>query len=63
MCVMYDNRILPTFEQAGRFATMVGVHTAEDWAKYTEGLTRQDLFEKVLTVTNQRVMQIALEGE
>lgn len=53
---------LPTFEQAGRFAKLIGVSTPEAWAKYIDGRTREDLFQAVLSVTNKRVIQIAMEA-
>lgn len=49
---------LPTFEQAGRFALLVGVRTPEAWAAYVEGKSREDLFEQVLAVLNRRVIQL-----
>ena len=52
---------LPTFEQTRAFASMVQVHSPEDWAKYCEGLTREDLFQKVLSVINGRVVNSSLE--
>jgi hypothetical protein len=53
---------LPTFEQAGRFAGLIGCKSPEDWARYTAGLSRTALFEKVLTVINNRITFAPLEG-
>jgi len=53
---------LPSFEQAGLFAAMIGIRTPEAWAAYTAGKTREDLFQQLLSVTNARVIQIALEA-
>ena len=60
---MRNNNSLPTFEQAGRFASMVGVRTKEAWERYTAGKTREDLFQQVLSVINNRVVQTPLEAE
>ena len=60
---MRNNNSLPTFEQAGRFASMVGVRTKEAWDSYTAGKTREDLFQQVLSVINNRVVQTPLEAE
>jgi hypothetical protein len=59
---MRNNNILPSFEQAGRFASMVGVRTQEAWARFTAGKTREDLFQQVLSVINNRVVQTPLEA-
>lgn len=56
------NKALPNFQEAGRFATLIGVHTAEAWERYCAGKSRQDLFEQVLSVINQRVIQVAMEA-
>ena len=60
---MRNNNSLPTFEQAGRFASMVGARTKEAWDRYTAGKTREDLFQQVLSVINNRVVQTPLEAE
>jgi hypothetical protein len=56
-----QNKALPSFEQAGRFAVGMGCHNEQQWQKFTEGMTRADLFERLMSWTNQRVIQIALE--
>ena len=58
---MRNNNSLPTFEQAGRFASMVGARTKEAWDRYTAGKTREDLFQQVLTASNNRIIQTPLE--
>ena len=60
---MRNNNSVPTFEQAGRFAALVGVHTKEAWDRFTAGKTREDLFQQVLSVINNRVVQTPLEAE
>jgi hypothetical protein len=57
-----QNKALPTFEQAGRFAQMIGIRTAEAWDRYIAGKTHEDLFQQVLSVINARVVQIPLEA-
>jgi len=57
-----NNNSLPTFEQAGRFASMVGVRTEEGWKRYVAGKSREDLFQQVLSVINNRVVQTELEA-
>lgn len=52
---------LPTFEQAGRFATMIGIRTPEEWDRYTAGKSRQDLFEQVISVANKIIILASLE--
>ena len=59
---MRNNNSLPTFEQAGRFASLVGVRTREGWARFTAGKTREDLFQQVLSIINDRVVQTPLEA-
>ena len=59
---MRNNNILPSFEQAGRFAALVGVRTKEAWQKFTAGKTREDLFQQVLSVIKDRVVQTPLEA-
>ena len=53
---------LPTFEQAGRFAQIVGCKTELEWVHYTAGMTREDLFQRVLSVINARVTLAKLEN-
>lgn len=53
---------MPTFEQAGRFAKLIGITTPEAWDAYVVGKTREDLFQQVLSATNARVIQVALEA-
>jgi hypothetical protein len=57
-----QNKSLPSFEQAGRFATLVGARTAEAWAAWTKGKTREDIFQQVLSAINNRVVQTPLEA-
>ena len=59
---MRNNNSLPTFEQAGRFASMVGARTKEAWDRYTAGKTREDLFQQVLSAINNHVVQTPLEA-
>lgn len=60
---MRDNSpALPTFQQAGAFARLIGINSPEVWARYIEGKSRQDLFEQVISVINQRVIAIQLEA-
>lgn len=56
------NKKLPSFEEAGRFAQMIGIRTAEAWARYTAAKSRDDLFQQVLSVINARVIQTTLEA-
>ena len=56
------NNSLPSYEQAGCFAAMVGVRTREGWERFTAGKTREDLFQQVLSVINDKVMQTPLEA-
>ena len=53
---------MPTFEQAGRFAKLIGINTRDAWEAYIVGRSREDLFQQVLSVTNARVIQVALEA-
>jgi hypothetical protein len=53
---------LPTFAQAGRFATGIGIKTPEAWAEFCKNKTRDDIFQQLLSWTNKRVIQIALEA-
>jgi hypothetical protein len=53
---------LPTFAEAGRFATMVGVTSERGWLDFVKGLTRESLFQKVLSVVNQKIIQTPLEA-
>ena len=55
-------KALPTFEQAGRFAALVGIRTKEAWDKYVADKSREDLFQQVLTVINNRIVQTPLEA-
>lgn len=59
---MQNSPALPTFAQAGRFATLIGITTPEAWKQYVAGKTRADLFEQVLSVINQRVILTTLEA-
>ena len=59
---MQNNNSLPTFEQAGRFAAMVGVRTKEGWDNFTAGKTREDIWQQVLSAINNRVVQTPLEA-
>ena len=56
------NNNTPSFEQAGRFAALVGIRTKEAWDRFTAGKTREDLFQQVLSVINNRVVQTPLEA-
>lgn len=56
------SKALPTFEQAGRFAVAMGCYNEQQWQKFIEGKTRQDLYERLMSWTNQRVIEIALEA-
>lgn len=53
---------LPSFQQAGRFAKGIGITTPEAWTAYITGKSREDIFQQVLSWTNARVIQIALEN-
>ena len=58
---MRNNNTLPSFAQAERFAAMIGVRTEEGWKRYVAGKSREDLFQQVLSVINNRVVQTPLE--
>ena len=56
------NKALPTFEQAGRLATSLGLKTAEAWAQWCAGKTREDVFQVTLSVMNARIIKTPLEA-
>jgi hypothetical protein len=56
------SKALPTFEQAGRFALAVGCKNEQDWQEFTKGMSRDDLFERVISWTNGRVIEVSLEA-
>jgi hypothetical protein len=41
---------------------MVGVTSERGWLDFVKGLTRESLFQKVLSVVNQKIIQTPLEA-
>jgi len=52
---------MPSFEQARGFAKIIGLSTPEAWAKFIIGMSREDLFQRVLSVIAGRVITTPLE--
>ncbi len=52
---------MPTFKQAGAFAALIGIRTEDKWTLYTAQQTREELFQRVLSVIAGRIDRRILE--
>ena len=59
---MRNNNTLPSFEQAGLFASMVGCKTPERWQAWLAGKTREDVWQQLISAMNGRIIIQTLEA-
>ena len=52
---------MPTLQQAGKFAALLGIQTERGWALYTAQQTREQLFQRIVSVMQGKIIEVRLE--